>query len=381
MKLSYKYRIYLNNVQKSELERQLYLCRQLYNAALEERISLYKKTGKSRSRYDQYNELPELKQLCPEYKSVFAQALRTPLNQLDLAYQAFFRRIKLGETPGFPRSKGKGRFNSICFPQCNLLKGGIKLLSNQKIKIHNISGQIKVRWNRSYTGKIKQVKINKKSDKYYLILICDEVPINVLPKANKIVAIDLGLTSFLTTDTKEKIISPKPWKTAKEKLAYLQRKLALKKRGSKNRAKAKQSLAKQHEKISNIRKDFHHKTANKLIKENDIIFAEKLNVKGMLEGDKKNIKSGISDAGWSQFINFLLYKAEKAGRETILVDPKNTSKTCSGCLKIKEDLSLSDRTFRCDCGLILDRDHNAALNIKRVGATLAADEKSASEII
>lgn len=379
MRLSYKYRIYPNNIQKSELGTQFYLCKNLYNAALEEKISFYKKFGKNKNYYDQQKLLPEIKQICLEYKNVYSQTLQATLWQVDLAFQSFFQRIKKRKTPGFPRFKGKDQLQSICFPQCNLQDGGVKLLTNTKVKISKLTGEVKVVWDRQFQGNVKQVIIKRKANKYYLILSCDNVLIKKLPKANKTTAIDLGLISFLTTDLKENIISPKPWKTAKEKLAFLQRKLSLKKKGSNNRDKAKLCLAKQHERVSNIRKDFHHKTTNKLIKENDIIYAEKLDVKAMLEGDKNYLNSNIQDAGWYQFIEFLLYKAEKAGREIILVNPKNTSKTCSSCLKIKEDLTLSDRIFKCECGLKLDRDHNAAINIRRVGTTLAT-EKSVSEI-
>src|ERR1019366_7915423 len=170
---------------------------------------------------------------------------------------------------------------------------------------------------------------------------------------------------------------PKPYKTSKEKLAYAQRKLSLKQKGSKNRIKAKKQVAKCHENVANVRKDFQHKLALKLIRENDEIILEDLNVKSMLEAGSFEINHlNISDASWGGFVQILSDKAEKAGRKITKVNPRNTSKTCSRCLKIKESLKLSDRTFNCEaCGFEMDRDHNAALNIRRLGMSPAIAQK------
>ena len=222
--------------------------------------------------------------------------------------------------------------------------------------------------------------IKKQGNKFYLIVSCDDVPSEHLAKTGKTIGIDLGISSFITADDGTKFHHPKPYKTAKEKLAYLNQRLAAKQRGSNNRKRAKQSLARAYEKVSNIRNDFLHKAAKQLVAENDTIVIEKLNVKGMLEAKGFEVsKSNIQDASWARFASLLLYKAERAGRIVIEVDPRNTSKTCSGCAKVKDNLTLRDRTYDCDaCGIAIDRDINAAINIKALG-TSAAITKVISE--
>ncbi len=237
-------------------------------------------------------------------------------------------------------------------------------------------GEIKVKWHRPFQGRCKQVHLKKESGKFYIILSCDDVPTKILEKTGKAISLDLGLNSFITTDDGTKFHHPKPWKTAKEKLSVLNRKLALKQRGSNNRKKAKQSLARAYERVSNIRADFLHKMSHKLVKENDIIILEDLNIQNMMTSKNQTVKkSNITDASWGAFSAMLSYKAERAGRKIIKVNPKNTSKRCSCCGKIKESLILSDRMFNCEfCSFSLDRDHNAALNIKRLGTSLAIFE-------
>jgi putative transposase len=225
----------------------------------------------------------------------------------------------------------------------------------------------------SLHGKLS-VMIKKQGDKFYLIVSCDEVPLEPLAKTGKTIGIDLGLNSFITADDGTKFHHPKPYKTAKEKLAFLNQKLARKLKGSNNRKSVQKQLAKAYEKVSNIRHDFLHKAAKQLVKENDTIVIEKLNVKSMLEAKGFEINKGnIQDASWARFASLLIYKAERAGRIIIEVDPRNTSKMCSGCGNIRENLILQDRQYHCDaCGIAVDRDINAAINIKRLGTNLAA---------
>lgn len=232
MKLSYKYRIYPNQQQIKILEENFEFCRFLYNSALEERISSYKKLGISQSYEDQSKQLPGIKECFPaESKAIYSQSLQHTLKRLDLAYSSFFKRVKAGATKaGFPRFKSKDRFRSILFPQSDLTKHGVRLLDNKKLKVFGLPGEVKVKWHRPWKGRCKQVSIVKSSDKYFVILSCDDVPLDLLPKTNKEVAIDLGLNNFMTTDDGTKFRHPKPYKTAKEKLKYLNQKLALKKK-------------------------------------------------------------------------------------------------------------------------------------------------------
>jgi putative transposase len=376
MKRTFKYRLYPNNKQYEVLYNQFNFCCFLYNCALEERISFYKATGKSRSYFDQANTLPDIKEIFSEETStIYSQVLQQTLKQVDSAYNNFFGRVKQKvKKVGFPRFKSKDRFKSICFPQVkpDLSGGGIKLVNN-KLKVYGIEGTIRIKYHRPIEGIAKQCRIVKQNDRFYFCVTCDNVSKKPLKKTGQVVGIDLGINAFVALDNEETFSHPKPYKTAKDKLAYQQRKLALKQKGSSNRKKQKKLLAKTHQRIVNIREDFQHKLANKLIKENDKIILEKLNIKNMLETKTFQVKkSNISDASWYSFIQKLIYKAESADRSIILVNPANTSKMCSRCGKINKNLSLKDRVFHCDkCGLVIDRDINSAKNIKRLGMSPA----------
>ena len=383
MRRSYKFRIYPNKNQTKSLEKTFAFCRFLYNSALEERISFHKKYDESLSYETQCDALPEIKEVFSDQTDrIYSQTLQQVLKQLDTSFKNFFGGLKKkAKKVGFPRFKNADRFRSILFPQSDLNSFGVKRLKNNKVRIYGLPGEVKVVWHREIQGKCKTVRILKQSDKYFLIASCDKVPENRLPKTGKTIALDLGLNSFITDNEGNRILHPKPYKTAKEKLAYLNRKLALKKRGSNNRKKAKQSLARAYEKISNIRDDFQHKLANKIIAENDTIIIEDLNIQKMMENKPKGKekfqvkKENITDASWGSFAAKLVYKAESAGRQVLEVNPMNTSKTCSRCEHIKNEQTLGDREYKCEaCGLELDRDHNAALNIYRLGMSLAAGE-------
>lgn len=373
MRRSFKYRIYLNKAQEEALNTAFYMCRTLYNSALEERISSYKKLNKFISYKQQSAYLPEIKEsFKEENKFVYAQSLQYTLKTLDNAYKGFFSRCKSGKTPGFPRYKSYLKNQSICFPQCNMINGGVKLLQNQKLKIYGIPGEVKIILHRPWKGDCKTVQIKKQGDEYYLILSCNNVEKNILEKTGKTVGIDLGITNFITTDDGTKFHHPKAWRTSKEKLAFKQRKLSCQKRGSKNRLKTIKSLRKTHNKIVNQRDDWQHKMANHLVRTYDNIVIEDLNVKGMLEAKGFDVSKGnISDASFGNFVSKLTYKAESADKLLIKVNPRNTSKTCSCCGNVKKDLSILCREYLCDqCGISIDRDINAAKNILVLGTSL-----------
>lgn len=374
----YKYRIHFNLTQEKELNDILYWCRFLYNNALEERISYYKKYKKTLNYYDQHKHLKEIKKMFPEIKKIHSQVLQEVLQLVETSYQNFFRRLKSGGKAGFPRFKSSNSFKSILFPQIaksakkknikSLTKGGINLLPNGKIKIHGIIGEVKVKFHRPTEGEIYSAIIKKENDKYYLILKCKNVSEKTFTKTNKVTGIDLGIESFVTLDDGKKFHHPRSFKTSKEHLADKQRKLALKKRGSNNHLKAKLVVAKQHEKIKNQRHDFQHKLSINLIKEFDEIYIEDLNIKGMLGNEaSKSLHREIMDASWGTFVEKLIYKAESANRLIVKVPANFTSQMCSCCGGINKH-ELKDRIYSCQsCGLVMDRDHNAAINIKVLG--------------
>ena len=398
MQQSFKYRIYPNKIQSEALNSIFYFCKDLYNGVLQERRSYYhkykeeikNKTVKHLSYNDQSKYLPEIKSIfTEETKIIYSQTLQFILKTVDNSFKNFFRKCKINKLRsklglkllkvGFPRFKSINRFKSICFPQCNFTSnGGVKLLLNNKIKIYGIPGEVKIKMHRPFQGRCKTVQIKKEGDNYFIVLSCDNISLNILPKTNNTTAIDLGLTNFITSDAGQKVQHPKPYKTAKEKLAIKQRELALKQKGSKNRRKAISALRKVHTKIVNIRNHWQHEVANDLIKNNDLIIVEKLNIESMLEDKGYEVnKSNIQDASWGNFVSLLKYKAEKAGRLIKEVDPRNTSKMCSCCGNINKELTLRDRIYKCiPCGMQIDRDVNAALNIRRLGTSLAIDNKT-----
>lgn len=366
MRKSFQYRIYPSKSIQIVLDNQFNLCRNLYNAALEQRINAYKSVNKkSLNYYHQTNQLKELKESFPEYKEIFSQNLQQVLKTLDTAFQNFFRRIKQKQEPGFPRFKGKNRFNSICFPQ---YPSGCKIV-DKKLIISKI-GSINIKLHRPIEGIIKTTNIKKTSSgKWFVIFSCDEVPIKPLPKTNVICGIDLGITSFAVTSGNEIIENPRFFKKAELSLAQRQQRLSRAKKGSNNRNKLRILVAKTHEEISNKRKDFHFKTANDLLKKYDTIFVENLNIKNMMQNG--NLAKHIADCSWSNFVSILKFKAVEAKtKEIIEVNPNGTSQRCSNCgYIVKKDLSV--RQHYCpNCKILISRDLNASLNILRAGIAL-----------
>lgn len=358
MKIAFKYRLYPSKIQIQKIEEQFFEARKLYNACLEQRINAYKSVNRKSLNY--YNQANELKEIRNEGYCNLTNysACQDIVRRLDKSFQNFFRRIKQGQTPGFPRFKGKDRFNTITFPSYG---NGCKLI-NDKIYLQGI-GKIKIKLHRNLEGIIKTVSLSRKNDKYYVIFSC-EIEIKPLPKTNNAVGIDVGIESFCVTSDAEFVENPRYFIKSQKKLRVLQRSVSRKKKGSNCRKKAVKLLSKQHEKISNQRKDFLHKLSNRIIKENDIVCIEDLNIKAMSRGF---LSKQINDASWSMFFNCLEYKAEKAGREIIKVNPNGTSQRCHNCGTIvKKDLS--ERQHRCPvCKVNIHRDLNSALEILRRG--------------
>ena len=375
---TYKYRIYPTNSQIKSLEKTFDLCRFLYNCALEERISHYKRNKKSLSCFDQQKHLPKVKEELPEFKNVHSQVLYSTLQKLDRSYKAFFRRFKNGEKAGFPRFKGKNRFNSILYPQSGFSLENIKGKKGSKkatLKLSKI-GNIKIVLHRNIKGTIKNCIITKSpANKWYICLVCDNIPKEPINKTNQEVGIDLGIKNLLALSNNEIINNPKHFNKSKDKLAKKQRKLSKLDWKTNDqrikRNKAKLSVARQHEKIKNQRMDFYHKLSKNLVKRFDKIYVEKLNIKDMKSFRVLNRE--IQNVAWDKFVLMLLYKAESADKEVIQVDPRNTSSMCSGCGDIiKKDLSI--RIHECmKCELKIDRDINAAINIFNRGKSLQND--------
>lgn len=361
MKKTFKYRIKSDKKTFERAEEWFLLCRQLYNDCLNERIIAYKKDKKSISCYDQIKKLPELKITFPAFKQVNSQTLQEVVERLNKSYQGFFRRIKNKEKAGFPRFKGQNRYNSFTLKQT-----GWKLnLTNQSLTIKNI-GNFKILLHRPVEGTIKTITVRKTlTNKWFVSFSCDNVPQKLLPKTNKEIGIDMGCQSFLTTSEGKKIENPRFLNKSQGILTMRQQTLSRRVKGSNRRNKIRLLAAKIQEKISNQRKDFHFKTANKLVRENDKIYIEKLKNWKTFKGLNRSMR----DVAWFQFFNILCFKGAETGREVIKVPAQNTSQLCSKCGQmVEKDLSI--RIHKCPCGLEIDRDWNAALNILRLGASL-----------
>jgi len=284
------------------------------------------------------------------------------LARLDKTYQAFFRRVQRGEKAGFSRFKGRARYHSFTYKEY----GNGARLDNGFLVLSKV-GRISVHWSRPIKGTPKTVTISKEADGWYVAISCADVPMNPLPPTGQETGIDLGLESFATLADGARICTPAYYRKAEAYLRRCKRRVARRKKGSHRRRKAVVPLAKAHQHIVNQRQDFHHKEASKLVQAYDVIYHEDLRVANMVRNH--HLAKSISDAGWSAFLTILTFKAAGAGKRVVAVNPAFTSQACSGpgCGKIVAK-GLSVRWHACpECGTSLHRDHNAALNVLRLG--------------
>ncbi len=324
---AFKYRLYPTQPQQKDLERTLSLCRHLYNAALQERREAYKKTGRTVGFYEQKRYLPEIRTELPEYKGIHSQVLQNVIERVDRAFQGFFRRLRhrvaqptAGQKAGYPRFKGPGRYDAFTFPQAGTT--GVKLQKGGKRVLLFGIGSVKVKLHRPLEGKLKTATVKREGEAWYIVFVCEVEP-QPLPQNNETIGIDLGTNPhFLVTSEGEMVEATRYFKKAEDKLARAQRSLSRKKPGSKRRKEARKRVARLHRKIANQRRDFHHKTARRLINRYGTIVHEDLNILGLA---RSRTAKGVLDAGWAQFLQILAYKAEEAGRRVVGVDPKHTS--------------------------------------------------------
>jgi putative transposase len=369
----------------------LWRCRTLYNVALEQRKTAWERCHVWVRRYAQEAELAGIREAFPEYAAVHSHVLQDVLARLDKAYQAFFRRIKAGEQPGYPRFQGRNRYHSFTYKEYGngaKLENGCLILSKiGRLAVHwsNCTGKRAIKG--TIPGTIKTVTISKEADGWYVEFSCVEVPAEPLPLTGQEIGIDVGLNVFLVTDEGEPVQNPRHYRKAERELKKAQRRVARRKKGSQRRKKAVQVLARRHQKVQRQRRDFHHKTACDLVRAYDVIYLEDLQVSNMSKrpepkpdgsggylhngaSAKAGLNKSIQDAGWYSFRQILTCTAEWAGKCVVAVPPAYTSQACSGCGEIVKK-SLSIRTHVCtNCGLILDRDENAAKNIKWLGQSL-----------
>lgn len=355
---SFQFRLRPTKAQSKLLQAQLDECRWLYNELLAQRKLSYEELDTSLSKYQQLMFLPLLKEERPALKTVHSQVLQNVVDRLDKSFDAFFRRCKTGEKPGFPRFRGMHRYNSFCYPQ-----SGFTLL-DKEISLSKI-GRIRIKMHRAIEGEIKTCTIKKTAaGEWDITLSCEMKAIPLEPKTEAI-GLDVGIESFATFSNGEKIENPRFFKKGEKLLAKAQAKLSKLTKGTKERRKAGKVVARIHERIKNQRKDFCHKQARKIVDHYQYICLEDLNIKKMIEGS--HFAKNITDASWNQFRQFLTYKAAEAGRSMRLVNPAYTSQVCSQCghLELKE---LKEREHKCSqCKYMAHRDCNAAQNILALG--------------
>jgi putative transposase len=360
---SYKYKLKPTPDQERVLDETLWHCRDLYNAGLEQRIWAYRKCGVTVTRYQQEAELKDIRASMPEYAAMHSHVVQDVLARLDKTYQAFFRRSKAGQTPGFPRFQARTRYHSFTYKEF----GNGAHLDNGRLVLSKI-GRVAVRWSRPIEGKPKTATISREADGWYVIFSCADVPVQTLPPTGNETGIDVGLKVFLITADGLAVENPRHYRRGEKKLAKASRRVSRRKKGSKRRGKAANQVARAHQTVKCQRSDFHHKTALALLRQYDTLYLEDLRVANMVRN--RHLAQSISDAGWAQFRTILECKAAYAGKRVVAVPPAYTSQDCSGCGE-RVPKSLSVRTHICpDCGLVIDRDENAARNIQWAGQAL-----------
>jgi putative transposase len=389
MRKAYQYKLKPNTKQKTVIDNWLELLRRQYNYRVAERLNWYEQNRcdinscslivchlpqlkEQPSYYSQKRDLVKTKELFLEFKEIHSQVLQDCVERVKKAFDRYLKGDKTNKTSGKPRFKGVGRYRSFTYTQMKQ-----DCLSNGFVNLPKI-GKVKLIQHRELPSgfTIKTATITKKADGYYLTLSLEDksvpvITIDTIPTLENTIGIDMGLKSFLVTSEGEEIEIQRHYRKAQKRLRVKQKKVSRKKKGSKNRRKAVAKLGRVHQKVANKRKDFHYKTAANLIKKADVIAYEKLNIKGLA---KTKLAKSILDAGWGQFLEILKLKAEKAGGLTVEVNPNGTSQHCSNCGH-KVPKELKNRIHNCDnCGIVLCRDLNAAINIKHLAVGIPVNK-------
>jgi putative transposase len=358
MNKTYQFRLYPTKKQQATLNKWLALCCEVYNAALQERRDAYRMAGVSLGFAQQCAELPGCKEVRPELAEVNSQVVQDAVKRVDLAFAAFFRRCEAGEQPGYPRFRSRFRYDSLTFKQYG---NSFALTSEGKLMLSKL-GQVKMVMHRPIQGTPKTAIVKRTpTGKWYVSICCSEVEPKRLPASSDQVGIDVGLKTFAYLSTDEHIDNPRFFRQEEKHLAKAQRKLS--KATSKTPAKKKRRkvVARIHERISNRRKNFIGQQVALLVKRFGLIAVEALVVRNMVRNPK--LAKSIADAAWSAFFTHLIAKAEEAERRLVRVNPAYTSQTCSVCGH-RQEMPLSVRIYECcNCGLVMDRDHNASRTI------------------
>lgn len=366
---NYRYRIYPRAAETTALREILRLHRELYNAALQERRDAFRKCGVSVSYGDQSAQLREIRAVREDIAALNFSSMQQTLRRLNKAFAAFFRRVKAGQAPGFPRFKGQDRFRSVSFVHGDGCKVRPGSRCRQVVYVQGV-GELKVKWHRPLPEgvRVKQIQVQVDSRDRWFATLAIEGPASVFGQragGTGEIGIDVGLEKFAALSDGTFIDNPRPFRASERRLAAAQQILARRRRGSKRYRKARRAVGRIHAKIAEQRRDFHHQISARLVAEYGFIAVENLNIRGMARG---KLAKSVHDAGWAQFISFLTYKAESAGTIVEAVNPTGTSQVCPECgATAKKDLS--ERVHDCPCGCRMDRDTAASLNILSRGQT------------
>lgn len=365
----FEYRIRPHRKFVAEADNILWRCRELYNACLEQRISRYVYAGETVSRLEQCRQLTELRAADPVFAGIPRHIQAEVVKRLDRAYSAFFRRVKSGQIPGFPRFKGRERYNSFEYAvdqrhNCPL--------QGDKLRIAGV-GTVRVRLSRPIEGAIKIVRVVRRADGWYAQLVCVMDKPEPLPKTGQVVGVDVGIKTFAALSTGEFIENPRCLKRNEEKLEKASQRLSRRTKGGKRRAKARRLLAKHHLHVQRARKHFHHQTAYRLVQRFDEIHVEDLRIGNMLKN--KHLAKAIAGVAWGQFFLITFFKAVWAGRLFVKKIARRTSMTCSDCGHVQK-MPLALRIFVCgSCGAVKDRDTNASDNILRADCSPSVERR------
>ena len=385
MRTAYQYKLRPTKQQVLDIDRWLSMLCAQYNYLLADRFNWYEQNRcpvnacplvchlpELRDNPDYYSQkktLPNLKKSHPHYGEIYSQVLQDVVKRVKVTFDRFLKGDSNGKRSGRPRFKPRDRYRTFIYPQ---MKDGC--LQGNLINLPML-GKIKVILHRAIPNgfKIKTASITKKADGYYVTLSLEDSTVPIIKtdfNPDSITGIDVGLKEFLTTSEGETVSIPQHYRKAQKRLRVIQKRVSRRKKGSNRRLKAVKQLGKQHKKVADKRKDFHFKTANNLLKKYDVVAVEDLNVKGLA---RTRLAKSVLDAGWSSFLSILVNKAVRvsvrlwrinAGLLVIPVKASGTSQDCSNC-GAKVPKKLHERWHNCPhCGCSLDRDHNAAINIK-----------------
>lgn len=350
MRKAFKYKIYPSKNQVALLEHQLSEACRLYNAAIQERSEAWKVAKKSISWYEQKRQLTEVRQ-AGDTGLINCGTGQQILKRVDLAFQAFFRRCKQGQSPGYPRFKSYRYFDSLPYQNW----GNGCAMKGCKLYLQGI-GNVKVRWHRPMEGKIKTLTVKREGGQWYAVFSVEYDAPPPMEPTGQSVGIDVGIKHFAAMSDGEVVDNPRYYETAQAELRRAQRVVSRRfkpgKKQSKGYYKAKDQVRDLHAKTANARDLFHHTVARSVVDNNDLIAVEDLNVKGLAKG---TLAKQVNDAGWSHLIHCIEYKAAEAGRAFVKVNPRGTSQTCICGAAVPK--KLSDRVHLCEkCGADENRD-------------------------